>query len=64
MVCNHIRISKCKNIFPQNYTPKWTKEVFEIKSVKDTSPWTDVIEDLNGEIIGALYKQELYKTKL
>ena len=42
IVCNHIRISKCKNIFLQNYTPNWTKEVFEIKSVKDKSPWTDL----------------------
>ena len=65
MVGDHIRISKYKNIFPQVYATNWTKEVFEVKSIKNTSPWADVIEGLNGEeIIGTIYKPELYKAKL
>ena len=33
-----------------------------IKGVKNTVPWTDVINDLNGEeIIGTFYEKELQK---
>ena len=52
-VDDHARISKYKNIFPKGYTPNWSDEVFVIKEVKNTFPWTYVINDLNGdEIIG------------
>ena len=34
-----------------------------IKKVKNTVPWTWVIEDLNGEdILGTFYENELQKT--
>ena len=34
-----------------------------IKKVKNTVPWTYVINDLNGEeIVGTFYKNELLKT--
>lgn len=60
MVDGNISISKYKNIFPKLYTPNWSKEVFEVKSVKDTSPSTDVIEDIHSEeIIRIFYKPEL-----
>ena len=29
--------------------PNWSEEVFVIKKVKNALPWTDVINDLNGE---------------
>ena len=55
-----IKMSKYNNIFTNFYAPNWSKEIFEVKSVKDTSHWTDVIEDLNGEeIIGTFYKPKL-----
>ena len=38
-----------KNIFGKGYTPNWSEEVFMIKKVKNTVPWTCVINDLNGE---------------
>ena len=42
--------------------PNWSEEVFAIKKVKDTVPWTFVINDLNGEeIIGTFYEKELQK---
>ena len=60
---DHVRISKCKNIFAKGYTPNWSEEIFIIKKVKDTAPWTYVINDLNGdEIIGTFYEKELQKT--
>ena len=60
---DHVRISKYKNIFAKGYTPNWSEEVFVIKKVKNTVPWTYVINDLNGdEIIGTFYGKELQKT--
>ena len=58
-----VRISKYKNIFATGYTPNWSEEVFVIKKVKNTVPWTYVINDLNGEeITGTFYEKELQKT--
>ena len=60
---DHVRISKYKNIFDKGYTPNWSEDVFVIKEVKNTVPWTYVINDLNGEeIIGTFYEKELQKT--
>ena len=62
-VDDHVRISKYKNVFAKGYTPNWTEEVFIIKEIKNTVPWTYVINDLNGEeIIGTFYEKELKKT--
>ena len=42
--------------------PNWSEEVFVIKKVKNTIPWTYVINDLNGEeFIGTFYEKELHK---
>ena len=61
-VGDHIRISKYKNIFANGYTPNWS-EVFIIKKVKNTVPWTYIINDLKGEeIIGTFYEKKLQKT--
>ena len=62
-VGDRARISKYKNIFAKGYTPNWSEEVFVIKKVKNTVPWTYVINDLNGEeITGKFYEKELQKT--
>ena len=62
-VGDQIRISRYKSIFAKGYTLNWTEEVFVIKKVKNTVPWTYVIDDLNGgEIIGTFYEKELQKT--
>ena len=45
------RISKYKNIFAKGYSPNWSEEVFVIKKIKSTVPWTYVISDLKGEEI-------------
>ena len=60
---DRVRISKYKNILAKGYTPSWSEEVFVIKKIKNTIPWTYVINDLNGEeIMGTLYEKELQKT--
>ena len=63
-VGDRVRISKYKNIFAKGYAPNWSEEVFVIKKVKNTIPWTYVIDDLNGEEITGtfiLYEKELQK---
>ena len=62
-VGDHFRICKYKNIFAKGYTPHWSEEVFVISKIKNTVPWTYVINDLNGEeITGSFYEKELQKT--
>ena len=44
--------------------PNWSEEIFIIEKIKNTVPWTYVLNDLNGEeIIGTFYENELQKTK-
>ena len=53
-----VRLSKHKNIFARGYVPNWSEEVFLISKIKNTVPWTYVINDLNGEeIIGMFYEK-------
>ena len=44
-VGDRVKISKYKNIFAKGYTPNWSEEVFVIKKVKNTVPWTYVVND-------------------
>ena len=62
-VGDHVRISKYKNTYAKGYTPTWSEEVFIVSKIKNTVPWTYVINDLNGEeITGTFYEKELQKT--
>ena len=62
-VGDHVRISKYKNMFAKRYMPNWSEEIFVIKKVKNTVPWTYVINDINGEeLIGTFYEEELQGT--
>ena len=63
-VGDRVRISKYKNIFAKGYMPNWSEEVFVIKKVKNTIPWTYVINYLNGEeIIGTFYVKRIAKNE-
>ena len=62
-VGDYVRISKYKNIFAKGYLPNWSEEVFVVDKIKNTVPWTYVINDLNGEeITWTFYENELQKT--
>ena len=62
-VDDHVTISKHKNIFANGYMPNWSEEIFIIKKIKNTVPWTYDVNDLNGEeIIGTFYENELQGT--
>ena len=52
------RISKYKNIFGKGCTANCSENIFVIKEIKSTVPWTYVINDLNGEqIIRTFYEK-------
>ena len=62
-VGDHVGILRYKNIFSNGCTPNWSEETFVIKKVKNSIPWTNVINDLNGtEIIGTFFEKELQTT--
>ena len=62
-VGDHVRISKYKNIFAKRYASNWSEKIFFIGKIKNTFPWTYVINDLNGEEnIGTFYEKGLQKT--
>ena len=62
-VGDHVRISKLKNIFATGYIPNWSEEVFIRSKIRNTVPWTYIINYLNGkEIIGTFYEKKLQKT--
>ena len=55
-----VRISKYKNVCAISYVLNCSEEVFVIKKVRNTFPWTYVISDLKGEeIVGKFYEKEL-----
>ena len=62
-VGDHVRISKYKNIFAKNYVSNWS-EVFVIKKVKNTLPWTYAISDLNSEEIVRKFRKKNCKKEL
>ena len=61
-VGDHVRISRYKNIFAKGYTPNWSEEIFVVKKIKNTVPWTYLVSDLNHEeIVGSFYEKQLQK---
>ena len=43
-------------------TPNCSEEIFVVKKIKNTVPWTYVVSDLNDEeIVGSFYEKELEK---
>ena len=62
-VGDDVSISKYKNVFAKVYTSNWSEEVFVVSKIKNTVPWTYVINDHKGEeIIETFFEKELQKT--
>ena len=58
-----VRISWYKNIFAKWYTQNWSEEDFVVIKIKNTVPWTYVVNDHNAEeITGTFYEKEPQKT--
>ena len=60
-VGDHERISKYKNIFAKGYTTTWSEEIFIMKKVKKTVPWTYVINDLKVKKLSDHFMEKNYK---
>ena len=59
---DHVKISKYKNIFAKGYTKNCSENLFVIKKIKKTDPWTYVINELNvGEIVGKILRKRTAK---
>ena len=62
-VCDHVTVSKYKNVFAKGYTPNWLEEGSVVSKIKNTVSWTYVVSDLKSEeITGRFYEKELQKT--
>ena len=60
---DHVTISKYKNIFTKGYAPNCSEEIFVVSKIKNTVPWTYLINDVSGEeTTGSFYEKELQKT--
>lgn len=58
-----MRKTKKKKTLENEYTPRWTEEIFTTSQVQCTDPPTYKITDYNGEEIKeTFYEQELQKT--
>ena len=60
-VGDHVGISKYKNIFAKGYTPNWSEEVFIISKIKNTVPWTYIINDFNGKKLLEHFMKKNYR---
>ena len=59
-----VRITKYKNIFAKGYVPNWSEDVFVIKKVKKTVPWTHVISDLKGKKVDGRFMKKNCKNQI
>ena len=65
IVGDYVLIPKNRKTFQKAYDVGWSREVFKIRRIRQTSPVTYNLEDLQNEpISGVFYEQELQKTKL
>ena len=60
-VGDHVRISKCKNIFAEGCTSICSEEVFVVSKIKNTVPWMYVINDLNVKKLLEHFMKKNYK---
>ena len=61
---DRVRIYKWKNKFEKGVTHSWTKEIFIIKKIYNTTPFTNKLYNLNEEeILGRFYSRKLQHTQ-
>ena len=59
-VGDYVRISKYKNIFSKGYMPNWSEEIFVIKKIKNTVPWTYIHQKIRIENVIKRKGDKLY----
>ena len=60
---DHVKISKCKNIFAKENMPNWSEEIFIISEIKNTVLWIYVLNDLNGKRLLVRFMKKNYKAQ-
>ena len=59
---DQVRMSKTRRQFAKGYKSHWSKEIFRVEALRDTSPVTYVVADAGGEPInGTFHGPELQK---
>ena len=59
---DHVKISKCKNVFAKGYTLNWSEDVFVIKKLQTLCCRHVLLMILMGEeIAGTFYENKLQK---
>jgi len=59
-VGDQVRISRIKEIFEKGYLPNWSEVLYTVHEVLRTGPITNILRDINGEIMkGGYYTEEL-----
>ena len=61
-VGDRVRLSYTRRSFKKGYLPAWTKEIFAVNSVLQTTPVTYKLVDSTGEaLLGSFYGEELQR---
>ena len=58
-VGDHVKISKCKNIFAKSYVPNWSEEIFVIKTI-----WNILLVILKAKKLLEGFTKNNYKKKI
>jgi hypothetical protein len=62
-VGDYVRISFLKGVFDKGYHPNWTRQLYKVSAVHNTTPVTYSITEYDDTpIVGKFYEQELQKT--
>lgn len=63
-VGDYVRVSKYKSCFDKGYTPNWSTEIFQVKTVNKTNPITYNLQDTRHQLIkGCFYEKELLRSQ-
>ena len=56
----HVRLLlKHESIFEKSNVVNWSEEVFVLKKIKNTVPWTVISDIITEEIVGKFYEKAL-----
>ena len=59
-----MRLAIQKDMFEKAYIINWSGRVYTVKEIKNTFPFTYIVQDQNGkQHKGSFYEQELQKRK-
>ena len=59
-----VRLSRVKGTFEKGYHEKWTRKIYQINKVLQTTPATYLLREYDGSpVSGSFYNEELQKVK-